>query len=110
MLRVYYDVGGWNPENFLDASTFLYTFGLGRLLSQVTVSNVTTFTLTTNLCLEFDTRTCYEPLHFDVLSPYSGVYTVTLEQTTKMFKLSSILNITFDFTFTNLLVPCFNSI
>ena len=31
MLRVYYDVGGWNPENFLDTSTFLYTFGLGRL-------------------------------------------------------------------------------
>ena len=28
---MYYDVGGWNPENFLDASTFLYTFALGRL-------------------------------------------------------------------------------
>jgi len=107
MLRVYYDVGGWNPENFLDASTFLYTFGLGR--SHLTLGNVTIFTLATDLRLEVDTKTCYEPLHFDVLSPYSGVYTVTLEQTTKMFKLSSILNITFDFTFTNLLVPCFNN-
>ena len=105
---MYYDVGGWNPENFLDASTFLYTFGLGR--SHLTLGNVTIFTLATDLRLEVDTKTCYEPLHFDVLSPYSGVYTVTLEQPTKMFKLSSILNITFDFTFTILLVPCFNSI